>query len=262
MEAISLFKEERQKKIHSLIERTNSVYVNDLADNFGVSVETIRRDLNVLERNGVLTRTYGGAISSIGQRKDNEQKKDIHTRSEINSEEKKKIAGFAKSLIKPGDVIYLSPSSTAYHLAGQLAEIIDITVLTNSLLITERLAESKTVNVIVIGGLLKKHEVSLINIFNDDLVSSIHIDKVFLGCTGIHPIHGLTNNNNGELGTDSRIAAIHKKVTVLADSTKFGYVGTNNVAPIEFVGEIITTKRASSAVIDKLSQQGIKIHRV
>lgn len=255
-----IFKEERHENILSLIKKFNKVTVNDLASKFNVSAETIRRDLNELEKQGVLERTYGGAIGVSHNPREFESV--LMDRLMKNSDEKKRIAQFAASLIKPGETIYLSPGSTNYYLAEKILNIFELTVITNSLVIANLLAESKVVSVIVLGGVLKKKEMSLGYIFNENVLSSIQINKVFLGCQGIHSKAGITNIHFDGIGTDSSVARVKKDVIVLADSTKIGVIGKNLIAPIDYVNACVTTKNAKKTEIIALQNQGVKIVQV
>lgn len=255
-----IFKEERHEIILSLIKKFNKVTVNDLVSKFNVSAETIRRDLNELEKQGELERTYGGAIGVSHNPREFEAI--LMDRLIKNANEKKRIAQYATSIIKPGETIYLSPGSTSYYLAENIINTFELTVITNSLVIANLLAESKVVSVIVLGGFLKKTEMSLGYIFNEDVLSSIQINKVFLGCQGIHAQAGITNIQFDGIGTDSSVARVNKEVIVLADSTKIGVVGKNLIAPIDYVGAIITTKNAPKIEIKALKDQGVSVVQV
>ncbi|MCB2209768.1 DeoR/GlpR family DNA-binding transcription regulator [bacterium] len=254
------FKEERHQIIRNLIDKFEKVTVEDLASKFYVSVETVRRDLNELEAQGHLKRTYGGAVKPDSKQNDLETY--LMDRLMLQADEKKRIAMSAANTIKPGETIYLSPGSTNYYLAERLNNLFELTVLTNSLVITNLLAKSKNVDVIVLGGMLKKSEMSLGYIFNEDVLSSIHLDKAFLGCQGIHHEKGITTVRYEGVGTDSSIARVNKNVIVLADSTKIGAVGDNQIAPIDYVGACITTEKAPEAEVDALQERGIKVYQV
>jgi len=254
------FKEERHQIILSLIDKFNKVNVNDLASKFYVSAETIRRDLNELEEQGRLKRTYGGAINTNRQEMDFGVS--LVNRLMKNAEEKKRIAKFAAGAIKQGETIFLSPGSTVFYLAEQLVNSFELTVLTNSLVITKLLAQSKLIEVIVIGGVLKKKEMSLSYIFNEDVLSMIHLDKIFIGCKGIHHQSGLTNERLEGVGTDSSIARINKEVIVLADSTKIGAVYDHTIAPIEYVSACITTNEAPNKEVEALKDRGVNVYQI
>ncbi len=255
------FKEERQQVIQRLIEDELKVNVDDLADRFNVSNVTIRRDLNELEKKGFVERTHGGAISHAIPRKHIEP--ELLDRVNVCSEEKKALAKYVASIVKSGETIYLSAGSTMHYIAQELIHHIELTVVTNSLIIATTLAKAPGIRVIMLGGILRKDEMALSYVFTENTIKSIHFDRVFIGCRGIHPRYGVTNDNDPTIvGSDGGILDVYHQGIVVADHTKIGFSGNRIVAPIEHVDTLITTSLASDYIVSAIQECGIKVERI
>ena len=147
-----IFAEERQEKILSMLMISNKLLVNDLCNEFSVSPATIRNDLNLLEKKGLLKRTYGGAIScsKIGFELTSDQKEHAY------SKQKHRIAEYAINLIENGDIIALDSGTTTYCLAELFTKKNNITVVTTDTRISNLLENYSGVSVILAGGLIRK----------------------------------------------------------------------------------------------------------
>ena len=130
---------ERRNRIVRLLSSTGTVTVSQLRDEFGVTAETIRRDLDILEQENLLRRIHGGAVAL-----QNRQEVPFDIRSETNVEEKRLIAQKAARFVEPGDTLFIDISSTAMFFAKEICKIPDITVITNSLIIALEFIDKKT----------------------------------------------------------------------------------------------------------------------
>ena len=137
----------RINEIRNIIQKNKSVLVSDLAKRYDVTEETIRRDLKQLEKEGILTRVYGGAYSLEGVQND----VTVRLRKNILSEEKDVIAGQCLKFINDGDSIFLDGSTTASSLANLILDR-SLSVVTNSLMIAQVLSSSSSINLFLIGG--------------------------------------------------------------------------------------------------------------
>ena len=148
-----------QRKIQELVERHNHVSVDDLADMFGVSKMTIRRDLQQLHRHNSVERTHGGAITT--KRPSRLLEPRLLERVNTLSEEKKAIAAFVAQQIPEGITLYLSGGTTVFYIAQALCHRNDITIVTNSLVTAGYIAENSDMKLGVLGGYLRRSEVVL-----------------------------------------------------------------------------------------------------
>ena len=153
-----MFALERQKRIMELLRENGSVMVNDLSRDFGVTLETVRRDLEKLEQMEQVRRTHGGAVLFEEIALD----LSLEKRSGLNIEGKIAIAKKAVKLIRPGDTIFLDSSTTSFYLSKALKELKNITVITNNLLIVNELQACDKIKVIAIGGVLDMGNLSFV----------------------------------------------------------------------------------------------------
>ena len=143
---------ERKQQIKEIIIAKKSASVAALAEQFGVTGETIRRDLKALEKEGVLMRTHGGAFIQSGV----ENLIDIDLRKAVYINEKELIAKRCCNLVNNGDAIFLDNSTTCYHIAKALSDL-NITVVTNNLMIMNLFAQSENIRLVSVGGEFSRH---------------------------------------------------------------------------------------------------------
>ena len=252
-----MFKEERQKQIIKDLQEHGSVNVLDLKGRYQVSAMTIRRDLNTLEKQGLIERIHGGALLSQEIRKVNEPP--IIERLNVMAEEKKKIAVWIDEFIQPQETIFLGSGTTTLYIARELIIRDDITVVTNSVPVLHELSTNSNMNIITVGGALRRSELSLIGAFAEAVLSNIRVNKVIMGMRGIHPLYGFTCEHHEELMTDRKVMNISDSVIIVADHTKIGQVATNKIASIDQASMIITTKKAQPHLVKKIQEKGVEV---
>ena len=255
-----MYREERIVKILEHLERNGNVAVKDLQDKFQVSDMTIRRDLKILEQRGKIERIYGGAIPSKKSRIRIEPP--IIERMGSMADEKKRIAELVAARIEENETIFLGSGTTTQYLARELIIRDDITVVTNSVPILYELSNNSNMDLITVGGFLRRSELSLIGVFAEAVLRDIRVSKAIIGMRGIHPVYGFTCEHPQELLTDRRILKISDNVIVVADHTKIGQVATNKVAPITSAKTIVTSKRADADMVDEIKNLGIDVWTV
>jgi DeoR/GlpR family transcriptional regulator of sugar metabolism len=253
-------KEERRRQIRKAVESRGEVIVAELALEFCVSEITIRRDLLELNDQGIIERTHGGAL--LADHSQSNLKAVMQDRIETYADEKRSIASAVARMIRHGETIYLSSGSTAYWVARALVGREDLTVVVNSLIHANVLAQSKEMIVIVVGGFLRRSELSLVGYFAESNVRDLRVDKVIMGIRGIHPEYGLTSDNPQELMTDRAIMKMGDEIIVVADHTKFGHVATNRTAPVTAATKIITSWLAPTDMVEKILQKGVQVIQV
>lgn len=250
-----LFPEERLDQILNLMGERGRVSVSELSERFDVSAVTIRNDLANLERQGLVVRTHGGAMS----RPESIQEPAFALRKRLHSQEKDRIARAAADLVRDGDSIALDASTTAWHLARYLKDRHELTVLTNGLFIALELADSPGVTVVMPGGMLRSGSNSLIGEMGAGIFDRYHVQKGFFGAWGLTLQEGLTDLNEYEVDLKRLMVERSKEVIAIIDSTKWGQVAFSTFAPLEKVDQVISDAPVPEAMIFGLKERGIKV---
>jgi DeoR family transcriptional regulator of aga operon len=252
-----MLNEERRKKLAELITHKQRILVGEVADDFGLSEVTIRKDLKILERRGVLRRVHGGAILDRSTMTDLA----LDEKEHLHPEAKERIAKRAEEMIFPGDVIILDSGSTTTRLARHLKHKRDITVITNAINIASELVRSK-IELILIGGILREKSFSLVGPLAEDALRTMTADKLFLGVDGIDFNIGLTTPNVHEAKVNQLMINSAREVILLADHSKFGRRSLGVISDIRAVSTLITDNNFSEKDYKKLQQLDITVHVV
>jgi DeoR family fructose operon transcriptional repressor len=252
-----VYAEERQHAIASLVSERGRLAVAAVAEEFGVTTETVRRDLALLERAGMLRRVHGGAVQvgalslvepGLGERHD--------TRTEA----KRKIATAALDLLPAdgGSVILDGGSSTA-----ALAEILPadraLYVATNSVPIAARLSASPGVTLHVLGGRVRGITQTAVGDATVRAMQDLRVDVVFLGTNGVSPAHGFSTPDEAEAATKRAMVRAAQRVIVLGDSSKLGREHLVRFAGIEDVDVLVTDGEADPGLVAELETMGIEV---
>jgi DeoR/GlpR family transcriptional regulator of sugar metabolism len=246
---------ERQEQILDIIRQHSRITLAEISENFGVSEITIRRDVKMLEDLGIVRRAHGGVVYHVEP--DNEAP--VVRRQQINSSAKQQIAKQAAALVNDGDSIFLGSGSTASYVSQYLKSHDRLTITTNAVTVIQELAPINTINLIVLGGLLRASELSMIGHITEQALREVRVDKVIVGMRGIDITAGLTSDYLPEVMTDRAIMDMSGKVVVLADSTKLGHIASGYVAPIERMTTLITDSKADSNFIAQLRENEIEV---
>lgn len=239
---------ERKAKILHLLERHSSMSVNMLSQAMDVSKETVRRDLSLLEKEGLLSRTHGGAVLNLDTSDTTTPYRNISPHNEYpfakrhtrNIPAKRSIAKKAASFIEDGDIIFIDNSSTTLFLMDYIPQNIELTIITNSikvLLESSRLA-SPYFHVIALSGFYDYTNYSLHGSKTIKSAMEFYPDKSFFSCTGISIPNQLTDISLNEVDTKQAIMEKSKKNYLLVDHTKFGTDSAfylSNFHPIHYI---------------------------
>jgi DeoR/GlpR family transcriptional regulator of sugar metabolism len=227
---------ERRNLILEKLQEEKRVVVSDLSQTFGVSEETIRRDLEKLDQEGLAVKSYGGAVLNESTVID----MPFNVRKKSNVSGKQKIAELAASLIHDGDHIILDASSTAVFIAKAIKEKQHLTVITNSIEIIIELSDVSDWNIICSGGTLKEGYLALVGPKTAEMVSSFYAEKAFFSCKGLDMDKGITDGN--ELFSDAKQVMMRsaKEAILAADSTKFNKVAFSKLCEVGQVSMVIT----------------------
>lgn len=244
---------ERRNLILEKVHENKKVIVSELSKKFDVSEETIRRDLDKLEEDGHVIKSYGGAILNEKGSID----LPFNIRWKANPQGKQKIAECISREIEDGDHIILDASTTAVFIAKNSKQKRHLTVITNSIEILLELSDVSGWDIIATGGLLKAGSMSLLGKRAADGISSYHVDKVFFSCKGIDMEQGVTDGNDETAGIKQNMIAAADRVYLAVDSTKFGKTALSKICSLSKVDVIVTDKRPADDWIKKFEEMGV-----
>jgi DeoR family transcriptional regulator of aga operon/DeoR family fructose operon transcriptional repressor len=246
---------ERQAQILALIQEQNHVLVGDLAARFGVSVVTVRNDLEALEKVGHVVRSHGGAILRPLARRE----PGFAIRQRLRVSEKERIAGAAASLVREGDCVFLDASTTAWYIARQLRDYHELTVVTNGLFVALEFLDSPHVTVIVPGGTLRTTSGSLVGQNGLGMLDKYNVQKGFFGAWGLSLREGLTDVNEHEVDLKHYMVQRCREVIGIMDGSKWGEVSVFSFAPLEQVHRIISDSAVPADMVGALRERGIEV---
>jgi DeoR/GlpR family transcriptional regulator of sugar metabolism len=236
-----VFAAERRQVILELVRSNGAVSLRELARIVKTSEVTVRRDLRQLAAEGMLARRHGGAVAN-----DRTAYEPSHTeKTGVASDEKAAIADLAAELVSPGDAVVIGAGTTTLALAKRLARHAELTVVTNSLLVTQAFARSPGVEVLVTGGLLRGSILALVGTAAENSVSTLCVRRAFLSGNGLTASRGLSTPNSAVAGIDRALAATAKEVVVLVDHTKVGVDTMYQTVPMDGISHVVTDAGAS-----------------
>jgi len=249
---------ERQQRILEEIKNKGAATISELSKNFNVSEMTIRRDLNRLEEEGLIKRTYGGALSlEVATFEPTFQEKDS-----INIEEKRRIGAVAISIINEGDTIFLTTGTTTMQIVKNLLKSrshMNLTIVTNSLNNAYELCKLNNIRLFVIGGEVRKKSYAMVMPQIEESLRGIYIDKLFLGINGLSIEYGLTVPNPLEAQFCQLVIRKSKETIVVADHSKFGKVTFAHVVNLGEIDKVITDSAVDQRYVYQLKEKGIEV---
>lgn len=250
----NLLNEERRRAILGLLQRDGRVLVNTIAERFRVSPVTVRTDLLVLHKRGLLQRVHGGAIS-VGMTAEDPA---LGEKTALHRREKAAIAQAAAKLVRPGETIVLDSGSTTTEVAKLLRKIAPLTVVTNAVNIAQVLAGS-AVEVVLTGGTLRENSFSLVGPLAEETLAQLNADRLFLGVDGIDSGRGVTTPNLLEAKVNRAMISIAREVVVVSDSSKFGRRSLCRIAPLRALHRLITDHGIPPADLKRLREANIEV---
>lgn len=252
---MSIHKSKRQEEIRQFVYERGQATVLELCEQFKVSEATIRRDLDELAADGILNRTHGGATRVSAAIPEPPIFQRAHEYSEI----KNGIGKAAAELIADGETVFLGSGSTVLAVAHYLKQRQNLTVISNSLPVINLLSNVPGVSVVVLGGLLRQSELSMIGHITRQAVAELRADKVIMGIRAVNLRQGLTNDYLPETMTDRAIVQLSSKIILVADHTKFGKVAAAFVSPITVVHTVVTDAQIAMGTVTELTRAGIRV---
>ncbi len=229
---------ERRNRILAKLTMEGKVLVSDLSREFGVTEETIRRDLEKLEKEGLAKKTYGGAVKTEDMKAD----LPFYVRKQTNVEAKRYIASIISGMINDGDYLMLDSSTTALFVIKHILHKKKITLITNSIEILLELSNKSGWTVISTGGTLKEGGLSLLGYQAERMISGFHVDMAICSSKGIDIQNGITDSNELDAEIKKAFFNAAKKRVLAIDSTKFDKSSFVKVCDISDVDMIVTDK--------------------
>ncbi len=226
---------QRQSRITEEIKRHGAVRVAELAELFDVSDMTIRRDLEVLQESGLLTKVHGGAVTS-GR---SAEEPGFDAKLTQNALEKAAIADAAVALVPPGASVAISGGTTTWALAQRLPVVPRITVVTNSLSLAVALHRDHPHLPMILTGGIPTPSGALVGMVAEDAIRSLYVDILFLGVHGMDPEAGFTTPNLAEAQTNRTLLSCARRTVVVADHTKWRTIGMARIAPLSAADVLI-----------------------
>lgn len=255
-----VFALERQEQIARIVEEHGRARVADLAERFGVSAVTIRKDLLVLEDGRRLVRTHGGAIATTRDRPELA----FDVRDRLQSEEKARIGAAGASLVTDGESVALDASTTALYMARQLKARPwhQLTVVTNGIRIASELAGQRGIVVLMPGGRMRWEALSLIGPLGSSVYRKINIQKAFVGAAGFTIESGLSDAMEEEAQTKrSMVSAAHEVVAII-DHTKWGRASSATFCRTNRIRTVLTDAEAPADMVDAVRALGIDVRLI
>jgi DeoR family transcriptional regulator, L-fucose operon activator len=248
---------QRFEKIIQALEEKGSIRVSELSDMCGVTEETIRRDLDQLEKKGKLRRIHGGAVSI---RK--EQPELPYSERVIkNVDEKRRIANEAVKHIRKKERIILDASTTAWYMAKALPNI-PLTVVTNSVKVVVELSKKDQIEVISTGGILSNKTLSFYGPLAERSLQPYHVDKVFISCQGVHIPNGISEYNELQARLKEKMIHLGDEIYLLVDHSKFGVQAFTYITNWSNVHNVIVNSELSDEYKQQLYQSHVQAYFV
>jgi len=253
-----MFALERQKRILEILSQDGAVLVTKLSSELGVTEETIRRDLEKLEKQEALVRTHGGAVPAA----ESNRELSLEKRKNLNVEAKIRLAKEAVNHIVSGDTVFLDASTTTFYIAKELKNMKNVTVVTNSIRVINELAGHAGLNVIAIGGYVSNNQSLVGSIAQNDIANNYFANKMFFSSRGVTESVGILESNEQECGVKQAMMKNSEKKFYICDNSKIGRVGFAKLAQFADVDCVIAQgplEKSFKRIFDDIKTKLIEI---
>jgi DeoR family transcriptional regulator of aga operon len=247
--------EERRRLILNILSRDGRVLVGALAKQFRTSQVTIRKDLDVLQADGRIHRTHGGALPA---RESALEDPTLREKEKLHRREKLQIAATAVHMVREGQVVILDSGTTTTAIARALRKFENLTIITNAVNIAAELSGS-SLEVILTGGSLRKNSFSLVGPIAEETLRRLNADILFLGVDGFDLRHGLSTPNLLEAKVNRAMMDVARLTVAVCDSSKFGRRSLSSIAPLSAVHHLITDRGIPRPDLAALKKIGVQV---
>lgn len=244
---------ERRREILDRLKVDGKVIVSELARGFEVTEETIRRDLDRLEREGLVSKTYGGAVAKQTSTLD----LPYNVRESVNVHQKQQIAQRVADLISDGERLMLDSSSTALYVVRKLKDKKNLTIITNSVKILIELADKSDWTVLSTGGVLKQNALSLNGSSAEKMIRSYHVDTAICSSKGVDFFLGVTDSNENDSLIKKAMFDCAERRILAVDAEKFDKKSFVRVCECDDLDWIVTDEKPSEAWVRYCSERGV-----
>ena len=252
-----MYAEERQQAIAQLVTRRGRLSVNELADQYDVTTETVRRDLSALERMGLVRRVHGGAVPANTLIAIEAA---LSERDTANTAEKDRIAAAAIVLLPPpGSTVVMDAGSTTSRVASFLPRDHRLTVVTHSVPVAARLALLPQIELHLLPGRVRPTTQAAVGPETVLALAGLRADVAFIGTNGISVEHGLSTPDRDEADAKRAMVACARQVVVLADADKIMVETPIRFATLDEVDVLVTDRRIAEADKHALTRAGIEV---
>ncbi len=250
-----MFAVERQKYILEQLSQNGAVLVNKLSVELNVTEETVRRDLEKLEKQELLMRTHGGAIPV----EENNIELSLEKRKNLNTDAKMKLAKEAVKYIAKGDTVFLDASTTTFYMAKEIKKLCSVTVVTNSIRVVNELSNSPDITVIAVGGIVSNNQSFVGSHAEDDIRNNFFANKMFFSSRGITINAEILESNERECGVKKNMLSNSSEKFYLFDKSKIGRIGFAKLASFSDIDFVITEKDSNEELKKLLNDNGVKV---
>lgn len=247
--------EERRDRIARMLRQEGRVSVSELSRTLDVSEETIRRDLEKLERDGIARRTHGGALYHEDERQ--ETPYDVRKRSDV--EAKYAIARLAAPLVADGAYIMLDESSTSFFIASELKQRRDLTVITNSMEVVTEIAAVPGWTVLCTGGQKRATAPSFAGHQAERMVRSYHVDQAILSCDSLEIEAGFTDRHEDTALIKRAMMDSAKQVILACDHAKFDRIAFAQIGTLNRIDCLVTDRKPEQRWMEAFEHYGIRV---
>lgn len=248
----------RRQQISELVRQHGSVQVSSLAQQFGVSLQTVRKDLRYLSERGVMARAYGGGIDSGAVGPAPAAEPHYEAKRTAFLDEKRRIGVRAAAMVRPGDTIAIDSGTTSMQLAEALPDI-DLTVVTNDFGVLTVLSPKTRINLVMLGGELRRKNMAFYGGLTVEALDALHVDLLFLGVDGFDLERGITTHYEPEAMLNRKMVEAARAVVAITDSSKFSKVCLHRIIPVSELDVLITDTDAPDEVVQACRALGVDL---
>lgn len=248
---------ERERKILEKLDREGYVKTGELSRELGCAEITLRRDLEDLDRRGLLKRIHGGAVKTGSNFVYGSVKEALYR----NLYEKMKIAKIAYNCIEDGETILIDDASTCIHMASMITGNMEkhLKIITNSIIFAEKLLDYSHVELTLIGGNVSRNLAATEGSMALSQLGKLSADKAFIGVNGIDLETGITLTGYPQLKVKQKMMEISRETYILADNSKFGQTYMSLLCPVDRPAAIVTDPKIDREICVKAQRMGVKI---
>ena len=249
-----MFIEERLEKILQLVQQKEKITVKEANEYLEVSADTVRRDFARLSQKGLVLRTHGGIMARESVSFD----PGMNAKIIKHQREKENIAKLAATLVQDSEIIIVDSGTTTEKIVKHVADLKDLTVLTDALNIAVE-STKRNINTIILGGIIRNSTLGITGPDAVEMIRHYHADKLFLGISALSISKGLMTPNRMEAEIKKELIKIANEVIVVADSSKINSTALYSFSSMADISVLITDKNADKIFVDNLEEMNIRV---